>query len=118
MKPKQIIAKLDGTVVGSETINVCENFAEMVSDTRFTETEKFSCFNYGFMVWRQRLLRDGGLSPEEKKITRENRARNKLAEELGYENFEEMKEDVRAMKRSRINSIDLDNIKESGSVRY
>lgn len=104
MKSKQIIAKLDGTVVGSETISVCENFAEMVSDTRFTETEKFSCFNYGFMVWRQRLLRDGGLTADEKRKFRQERTRQNFAEDMGYSSFAELELAVKKDKQAKITS--------------
>lgn len=102
MTKKEIIAKLDGVVMGTELIDVTQTFDETINDKRFTEAEKQSCYNYGFMVWRQRLLRDGGLSPDEKKKYRQDRQRLNVTQDLGFGSWDEM---VDAIKKTKELSV-------------
>lgn len=102
MIKKQITAKLDGVVMGSELIDVTQTFAETIADTRFTDIEKQANYNYGFNVWRQHLLRDGGMSTNDKKKYRNERARENLANGLGYASYDELMIAVEKDKMSKM----------------
>jgi hypothetical protein len=102
MRKETIVAKLDGQIMGSETIDIPENWNDVITDKRFTETERFSCYRYGFMVWRQRLLRDGGLSPDDRKKYRLERQRENLSHDLGYTSFAEMVADIKRLKDATV----------------
>ncbi len=81
-----------------EDIQFGETFQEIVSDKRFSDSEKYQWTLSAFVIDRQKDLRDGGLTPDEKKIARQTRARDGVARDLGYASFEEMLIDVKRSK--------------------